>query len=202
MICAVVLAAGRSERMGSQKLLLPLSDKPVIAHVVGALSRSQAEQVIVVIGRDGERLRAAVADHTVQFAENPNPASDMLGSVRCGLRALPAKCEAAFVVLGDQPGIKHSLVDELIHCWQRNRGKIILPFCDGHRGHPVLISSQLFEPLNHSSSDSLRGFLESHVSETYNLRVSTTLEDMDTPADYERLRKLFSHRYADTVSPP
>jgi molybdenum cofactor cytidylyltransferase len=204
MICAVVLAAGRSERMGTQKLLLPLGGKPVIARVVDELSRSQLEGIVVVGGRDSERLREGLAGRKVQLVENLNPASDMLGSLKCGLRALPPKCQALLVALGDQPAITQDLVDALIRCLRRGDGKIVMPTRHGHRGHPVLIASQYFEELlNCSHSEGLRGFLEVHTSETFSVPVSDAeaLADMDTPADYAKHQGFFSTGQADTASP-
>src|SRR5438094_2576196 len=99
MICAIVLAAGRSGRMGTQKLLLPLENKPVVAHVVDALLRSTLEQIVVVTGRDRERLQEALRDRAITFVQNPEPEGEMLGSVRCGLRTLPATCDGVLVAL-------------------------------------------------------------------------------------------------------
>ena len=197
MICAVVLAAGRSERMGTQKLLLPLCGKPVIARVVDELSRSQVDEILVVIGTDGERLRETLGGKRVRFVENPDPDSDMLGSVRCGLRALPRNCKAAIVALGDQPGITQALVDELTRCFHHGDSKIVVPGCNGHRGHPVLFSAQYFdEVMSSHTATGLRGFLNAHSNKVFSVAVSdaTTMEDLDTPADYHRQEKLFANR--------
>jgi molybdenum cofactor cytidylyltransferase len=105
MICAVVLAAGRSERMGTQKLLLPVCGQPLVARVVDELIAGPLQQIIVVVGRDAEQIQSALAGRAVTFVSNPDSQGDMLSSVRCGLRALPALCEAVLVVLGDHPGI-------------------------------------------------------------------------------------------------
>jgi len=202
MICAIVLAAGRSERMGTQKLLLPLEGKAVIAHIVDELSCSQVDQIHIVIGRDGNRLRETLADKPVRFIKNPDPTSDMLGSVRSGLAAVSSDCAAALVVLGDQPGITHELVNELIAAYREGEHKIIVPTCNGHRGHPVLFGSQYFdEVLTNHTTTGLRGFLDAHGKEVLRVTVSdlTAMEDMDTPGDYQRQEKLFADRYADTV---
>lgn len=205
MICAIVLAAGRSKRMGTQKLLLPLGGKSVIARVVDELSASQVKKLLIVVGSDAEGMREALTGKTVQFVRNPAAASDMLESVRCGLRALPTDCEAALVVLGDQPGITRALVDEFIHRLCHDKSEIIVPTCNGHRGHPVLFSSRYFdEVLTHHVNDGLRGFLNAHSNEVVTVAVSdvTAMEDMDTPTDYQRQEQLFASRYADTASPP
>ena len=195
MICAVVLAAGRSERMGTQKLLLPLGGKPVVVRIVDELLGSRVERILVVVGRDSEQLCEALNGRAVQFIENPDPASDMLGSVRCGLRNLPAKSEAALIVIGDQPGISSELVDEMIHCFREGKGKIVVPVCERRRGHPVLFSTQFRDDvLSHYGNDGLRGFIDAHSAEVHGLAVSPAaiLEDMDTPADYRRLEEWFA----------
>ena len=195
MICAVVLAAGRSERMGTQKLLLPLGGKPVITRVVDALLESSVEQILVVVGRDGKLVQEAVRDREVQFVPNPDSSSDMLGSVRCGLRALPAGCEAVLVAMGDQPGISSELVNQLICSFGDDKSKIVVPAWEGHRGHPVLFSTRLCdEVLRRHDGSGLRGLLEAHPEKVFELAVSdrAALGDMDTPADYQRQKESFS----------
>ena len=92
MICAIVLAAGRSQRMGTQKLVLPFAGSTVVARVVDAFLGAPVDTVVVVIRADDAQVRAALTDRCLLFVENPDPAGDMLSSVRCGLRALPVNC--------------------------------------------------------------------------------------------------------------
>ncbi len=87
MITAIVLAAGRSRRMGTQKLLLPVAGRPMIATVVDQLLQCPVASVLVVVGSDGEPIRQALAGRGVEFIVNDQPESEMLHSVRCGLRA-------------------------------------------------------------------------------------------------------------------
>ena len=89
MICVIVLAAGRSQRMGTQKLVLPFAGSTVVARVVDAFLGASVDTVVVVIRADDAQVRAALTDRCLLFVENPDPAGDMLSSVRCGLRALP-----------------------------------------------------------------------------------------------------------------
>ena len=88
MISAIVLAAGRSRRMGVQKLLLPLGGQPVIARTVDEVLGSPVDEVFVVIGQDGKRIRRALRRRRVHFVINPQLEGDMLSSVRCA-RLLP-----------------------------------------------------------------------------------------------------------------
>ena len=86
MIGAIALAAGRSRRMGTQKLLLPLRGKPIIASVVDELLKSTLEEICVVVGRDAWQVESALDGRNVHLVSNPDPAGDMLSSVRCGWR--------------------------------------------------------------------------------------------------------------------
>ncbi len=105
MICAMVLAAGRSRRMGAQKLLLSLGGRPVIARIVDEVLRGPVDRVFVIVGPDGARIAEALAGRRVDYVINPDPEAEMLSSVRCGLRAMPEDCDAVLMVLGDQPGV-------------------------------------------------------------------------------------------------
>jgi molybdenum cofactor cytidylyltransferase len=189
MICAVVLAAGRSGRMGSQKLLLPLGGKPVIARVVDELLLSPVQKVLVVVGRDGERIEQALPKRDVTFVSNPDPEGDMLSSVRCGLRSLPETCKAVLLALGDQPAINHELIGELIHAFREHGRSIVVPAHGKSRGHPMLFASHFCkEVLTYYDGIGLHGLLDAHPDEVFKIPVSnaSVLEDMDTPEDYER----------------
>ena len=123
MICSIVLAAGRSRRMGSQKLLLGLGGRPVIARIVDEVLRGPVDSVFVVVGPDGGRIAEALADRQIEFVTNTDPESEMLSSIRCGLRALPDDCTAVLVVLGDQPGIRAEAIAALVAGMQNLRAR-------------------------------------------------------------------------------
>jgi len=189
MICAIVLAAGRSERMGRQKLLLPLKDRPIIVRVVDELLRVPVSRVLVVVGRDAGPIQAALCGREVSFVRNPDSAGDMLGSVRCGLRALPESCEAVLVALGDQPGLSHQLVGGLIGAFRESGRSIIVPAHGGRRGHPVLFDARFREEmLTRFEGVGLRGLLAAHPDKIHRVPVlsASALEDLDTPEDYQR----------------
>lgn len=192
MICAVVLAAGRSVRMGTQKLLLELGGQTVITRIVDELLLSPIQRVVVVVGRDADRIQAAVAGRNVGFVTNPDFVGDMLSSVRCGLRALPRECEAALVALGDQPGVSSELVEQMIKGFRETQRGIIVPSHNGKRGHPLLFSARFREEvLTSFDGEGLLGLLKAHPDAIHEIPGcgAEAIEDMDTPADYERERQ-------------
>ena len=208
MICAIVLAAGLSRRMGVQKLLLPFGGKTVIAHIVDQLLGSRIDKVYVVTGHQAERISGELSGLRVSIVNNPDYESGMLSSVRRGLRALPEQCKGVLVALGDQPSITSKLVDRMIESFvaaekQMYRGhparesragrprhvRIIVPCFDGKRGHPILFSEVYRQEILTCYDDvGLRGLLHAHSGEVYELAVSTSsvLSDMDIPQDYRR----------------
>jgi molybdenum cofactor cytidylyltransferase len=187
MICAIVLAAGRSSRMGSQKVLLPFAGQTVIGHIVYQVLAAAIDRTIVVTGPDDAAIRLALAGRRVTLVANPDSTGEMLSSVRCGLRALPPECTAAIVVLGDQPTIRTELIADLVRSFHSTRAKIVVPTCQGRRGHPLLFSADyLAEVLTQHDGVGLRGLLQAHPSDVVELEVAeaAVLTDMDSPEDY------------------
>ena len=189
MICAIVLAAGLSSRMGVQKLLLPFGGKTVISHIVDQLLASTVGEVHAVVGHQAERISAELSGRAVSIVNNPNYTSGMLSSVRCGLRNLPEKCRAVMVVLGDQPSITTGLIDQMLQSFAATEKNILVPLYKGKRGHPILFSSHYRDEILTQYGDvGLRGLLHGHSDDTFEMAVSTAsvLCDMDCPEDYRR----------------
>jgi molybdenum cofactor cytidylyltransferase len=195
MVCAIVLAAGRSRRMGSQKLLLPLGGRPLIARVVDEVLRSPVDRVFVVVGHDGQRIAEALSGRQVSFVLNPLENSEMLDSVRAGLRALPPECAGALIVLGDQPGLTAEVVASLVRAFRTTPRGILVPVHRGRRGHPLLIAMRYRdEILTSHDTAGLRGLLEAHRDDILEVEAGTDdiFEDMDEPADYAKFAARFA----------
>ena len=189
MICAIVLAAGRSSRMGVQKLLLPFAGKTVISHIVDQLLASTVDRIFVVAGHQPERISTELSGRPISIVHNADYDCGMLSSVRCGLHSLPKRCKAVLVAIGDQPSISTELVNLMIRSFDAGQKKILVPCYEGKRGHPVLFSSLYREEVLTRYDDvGLRGLLHAHPDEVFELTVSTpsVLSDMDYPEDYRR----------------
>ncbi len=190
---AIVLAAGHSRRMGTQKLLLPLGTDPVIAHVVDQVRRSAIHEITMVVGEDAVRIAQALDPHPMRWAVNPDPRGDMLSSVRCGLRSLPHDWDGVMVVLGDQPGVTAVVMDILLAAFRSSDRGIAVPTHQGRRGHPIVFDRRYVHEILESFDDvGLRGLLQAHVPDVLEVDVSANeiLEDLDEPADYLRLESI------------
>jgi molybdenum cofactor cytidylyltransferase len=198
MTGAIVLAAGRSRRMGCQKLLLPFGGQTVIAHIVDEVLRSAVGEVCVVVGQERERLVEALVGRKVTIVRNPDAAGDMLSSVRCGLRALPQHCQAILVALGDQPAITSALIDEIIRAFTDGQRGLVVPVHEGRKGHPILCSAGYREEiLTCHEGVGLRGLLQAHPDDILELPVSepSVLADIDYPEDYRRELASFARHF-------
>lgn len=189
MLCAIILAAGRSERMGAQKLLLPFAQSTVIERVVDAFLHASVGAAIVVTRQGDKTIRDALGVRSVVHVENPDPDADMLSSLRCGIRALPPGATALLISPGDQPSLTSTLVRQVIEAFEQSRAKILVPVCQGRRGHPLVFDARYCpEVLTSFKGVGLLGLMETHASDVFEWPTSSeaVLEDLDTPADYRK----------------
>ena len=192
LISAVIVAAGLSSRMGAFKPMLPLGDSTIIRWCVRSFQCVGVGDIVVVTGRDADRLAEHLAPLDVRCVLNENYAStDMFYSVQLGLRAVKRETAAIFFTPGDVPLFAPgSLFAMLEHQRQSGCGSVIPSFA-GERGHPVLIhATAIADLLRYSGEDGLRGALSQPSLRTSILAVDDRgiLLDADTPADYEQLQ--------------
>ncbi len=189
MIGAIILAAGESTRMGTQKLLLPYAGSTVIETIVDRVLRSRVDACVVVTGHDAERIRDALGARDVLFAQNDRYRDGMLSSVRAGLAASDESWKAALIVLGDQPSLRAETINLLIERNSIAPEDIVVPAFEGRRGHPLLVAMRFREEMmTDFDGIGLRGLLRAHPESVVEIAVgtSTILDDMDYPEDYQR----------------
>src|SRR5215831_18057120 len=114
-VAAIILAAGRSSRMGTHKLLLPYKGRPIVNWVLAAACASQVDSIIVIIGHDAQQVDAALqAERWFLVIQNPWYVDGMSTSLRIGLAATPSDVDGALILLGDQPLITPELINDMI----------------------------------------------------------------------------------------
>jgi len=193
MITALVLAAGLSRRMGTNKLLLPFGERTVLGQIISVLQVCPLDAIIVVTGHKRDKIEAMFGPTppTLRFAYNPNYASgDMLSSIQTGLAALldDSRCQAALVALGDQPQIERRIAEQVIAAYAP--GTVVIPSFNRHGGHPILIDRACWpDILALPPGASLRDVWRAHPDWLRYVDVDTDsiLHDMDTPEDYAQM---------------
>src|SRR6185437_2580776 len=148
-VAAVVLAAGRSTRMGAvNKLIAEIGGKPLVRIAAEQALASHASPVIVVTGHEKEKVAAALAGLPVRLVHNPDYAEGLGSSLRTGIAAVPAEADGAIVCLGDMPQVDAPLIDKLIAAFDPEKGALVVtPTIDGRRGNPVVWSRRFFPDL-------------------------------------------------------
>jgi molybdenum cofactor cytidylyltransferase len=184
-VAAVILAAGRSRRMGGpNKLLATFDGEPLVRRVAEAALASRARPVIVVTGHMRDAVEAALAGLAVRLVHNADFAEGLSASLRTGIAAVPEDCAGALVTLADMPGITAAVLDALINAFQPREGRaIIVPTAAGKRGNPVLWARAFFPELMRLTGDAgARHLIEAHADAVHRLEVGEAIAvDVDTP---------------------
>ena len=190
----VVLAAGRSERMGQPKLLLPWGETTVLGHLLHQWQKLGAEQVAVVTASDDrplseelDRLNVAPANRIV----NPQPERGMFSSIQCAARwtRWHAGLSHWAIVLGDQPHLRSSTLQAVLDL-AGEPGKVCQPTFQGRGCHPVVLPKSIFTYLADSKANTLKEFLSQFSSAVCEVNDPGLALDIDYPEDYQRALEL------------
>lgn len=184
-VAGLILAAGRSSRMGRNKLLIEIGGRPLLCRVADMLLASQATPVVMVIGHDAAAIRGAVSGLPVILVDNRDYSDGMATSLKAGVGGLPNDADGVIVCLGDMPGIERELVDRMIAAFDPADGRdIIVPCHGGRRGHPVLLGRRHFHELCALTGDrGARTVIASHPKQVVEIEAADTtiFADIDTP---------------------
>jgi molybdenum cofactor cytidylyltransferase len=193
-VAAIVLAAGRSTRMGGpNKLLAEIDGKKLVRIATEQVLASKASEVIVVTGHQAELVEQALEGLDVKFVRNPDFAGGLASSVKAGIAAVPDSADGAVVCLGDMPLISAKLIDQLIETFAPDRGHLIaVPVSEGRRGNPVLWSRRFFKELMTLDGDvGARHLIAKHAEAVAEVPVDgqSAFLDIDTPQALEAARR-------------
>jgi molybdenum cofactor cytidylyltransferase len=185
-IAAVVLAAGRSTRMGAvNKLIAEIGGKPLVRIATEQALASRASPVIVVTGHQREKVEAALDGLPVRLVHNPDYADGLGTSLKAGIAAVPADADAAIVCLGDMPQVDSALIDKLLAAFDPEKGALVVtPSIDGRRGNPVVWSRRFFNDLMQIQGDiGARHLIGNYAEAVVEVPVAgeAALIDVDTP---------------------
>jgi molybdenum cofactor cytidylyltransferase len=188
LIAAIVLAAGKSERMGTPKALLPLRGRTFLDNILETISQSSVERTVVVVGHHKAEIEGHVSPGT-SVIYNPDYEQGMITSLQAGIRALPREATGALLFLVDHPLVQRDIIELLIK--NVAPGRIVLPTFKGRRGHPVLFASDIFqEILSLTMSQGANIIVRKDPSRVVEVSVDFPgiLVDVDTPEDFRKLQ--------------
>ena len=193
-VAAVVLAAGRSMRMGGpNKLLAEVSGKPLVRIAVEQALASRASPVIVVTGHQRKDVEAAIAGLDVKTVHNPDFAQGLGTSLKAGVAAVPAENDGAIICLADMPQVNAALIDKLITAFDPEKGAlVVVPTFEGTRGNPVLWSRRFFPELMAIEGDvGARHLISRYAEAATEVPVDgqAAFIDVDTPEALQTLKK-------------
>jgi molybdenum cofactor cytidylyltransferase len=183
--------------MGEPKLLLPWGQTSVMGHLLRQWNGLPAAQIAIVCAAGAEPLGAEL--DRLEFSRtnrifNPTPELGMFSSVQCaaGWAGWAPELTHWLISLGDQPHLHKATLRELLNFGARNPNKICQPMRNGRRKHPVLLPKQFFMELKEASAGDLKVFLVEHAKDLSGFESDDEgLDfDMDTPEDYERVRRM------------
>ncbi|MCW7753280.1 nucleotidyltransferase family protein [Desulfobotulus sp. H1] len=199
--CAVlILAAGKSSRMGQDKAGLPFGNRTVVEHLIALYKKADIHAITVISGDNTPALEALSLEARIL----PNPAAErgMFSSVQRGLEALSPETQAFFVHPVDIPLVSCPTLLALMHAMETHpHKKAFIPVFQGERGHPPLLRAELVPGLlAFSGEGGLRSFLETTAFLEIPCPDAGIVKDMDTPEAYQSL--FLVERLSGSPCPP
>lgn len=192
---AILLAAGASERMGTTKQLVSITDKPLLLHTLEPLLESRLAKVVLVLGHNHkEILKQIPSSEKLITVINNNYAHGISSSVKTGMAHLEPNTDTIMIALADQPFITTQIINNLLEHASETTKKIIAPVWQGERGHPVIFKKKYFHKLMKLYGDKGgSSILKNHPYDLLLIAVKTDaiLFDIDTTKDLETaIRKI------------
>jgi molybdenum cofactor cytidylyltransferase len=194
LIGAIVLAAGKSERMGTPKALLTFRGKTFLEHILDAIPLSAVDRTIVVVGHHRREIESHVRPN-ISLVFNPDYERGMVTSFQTGIRALPDGTDGALLFLVDHPIVDPATIESILPHTAPNR--IVLPVFEGRRGHPVFFGRLVLNEIIALSPDQGANIVvRKDPSRVIEVPVSSAgiLADIDTPEDFQNLQNEYESR--------
>jgi molybdenum cofactor cytidylyltransferase len=193
VVPGIILAAGKSQRMGKNKLLLPFRDKPLLQHVIDTALLSSLSPLILVLAADSNNVQSQINTGDAIVVKNSTLSGGYGSSLQVGLRALNKPCKGAMFLLGDQPLLTVETIEKLIRAFQKEPERWVAPSWNGQRGNPVITPVSWFDRIFALNGDTgPREHLKDPAAKLKLVSVDDrgVVFDIDSPEDYESLLKL------------
>ena len=200
----IIMAAGMSSRMGRPKQLLQVGSKALTAWVVEACLASELDRIVLVLGREADRVRSALnidpADSRIKIVINDRYRQGMSTSLRAGLAAVKDEYPAVMFLLGDQPFIEADVINHLFDRFRQSDKDICVPVHRGRRGNPVIFGRDWYAELMGLSGDwGARHIISNHPDRVLAVEIDSPLFFFDIDRQ-EDIRVLHESRPGLSVS--
>jgi molybdenum cofactor cytidylyltransferase len=190
MISLIILAAGKSSRMKENKLLLRIDGETLIEHVIKAAKGSSADEVIVVLGYEAQKIKEKLAKLDCRLVVNENYMKGQSGSVKVGLSAVSSNAEAVMILPADVALIDPESISRVVEEYRKFRNRIVIASHQQRSGHPILIDGALFPEVSEIGEETqgLKAVIDHHRSEIKYVEVGTenVLIDIDTREEFDK----------------
>ena len=190
----IILAAGRSIRLGQPKQLVKIGDDILLGRVVESALNSDLDRVVLVLGHAVEKIKSAlapIAGHSkLLVIFNQKYPQGMSTSITAGLSAVQSRCPSIMVILGDQPLLDKATINLLLAHFHKSEKTICVPVCRGKRGLPVCFAKDHYADIMAIKGDiGAREVLRRNAGELLAVEVQdpSIFRDIDTPADLDKL---------------
>jgi CTP:molybdopterin cytidylyltransferase MocA len=189
-VSAILLSAGSSQRMGTPKALLKIGDKTFLQHLVDVVQGAGITDVHIVLGAETETLRSQLSWYHGNVVVNADWQSGQLSSIITGINSLNAEtCSGILVCPVDHPLVTSPVIKELVRAFEESKKQIVVPTYQGRRGHPIILSSKLFQEIKDASAEiGLRNVVHAHEDDICEVATEEqgVLINVDTPDDYQK----------------
>ena len=176
--------------MGQLKQLLPFRGSTVLGQIIETVLKSRADEIIVVLGYQAQRITPKVAHHPVKIVLNPDFEQGMSASIKCGIGHISEESDAVMIVLGDQPLIEKEIINLLVEKNSESERGIVVPVYKGVKGHPVIFKMKYKDDLLRLTGDmGGKEIVEGHPGDVLEVEVDSesVVISIDVESDYQSL---------------
>jgi molybdenum cofactor cytidylyltransferase len=194
-VAGILLAAGLSSRMGSNKLLFEVEGESLLRRSARRALAGGLDPLLVVLGHDAQRNGRELAGLPCRTVLHPGYEQGITTSIQAGVAALPAGAQAAMVLLADMPHVTAEMISALIARYRSSAAPLVISDYEGVNAPPMLYDRALFdELLAMTAARCGKQVVKRHRDEAEVLSwPAAALADLDVPEDYERLLAGESH---------
>ena len=188
-LVVLILAAGKSSRMGNIKQLLKIEGKTLIENAIETSMKIEKTSTLCVLGAHAAEIKKKVDLSNVDVTINKDYELGLSSSIISGIKHLQKQkkqFDGIFLLLADQPAIKLAYYQEMVALFSKEKNKIIASKYENGFGVPAIFPKSFIKNLLAIKGDKgAREFLQKNKKEILSPKTRVNLVDIDTPKEYE-----------------